>query len=151
MTPIAATEKEQVNVKVEELMSASVVATEPHKSVAHVRSIMEKNKISAIPVVDTDGRPVGIVSMSDLLAETSDGTPVSKIMTEKVYTIPKYDDVSIAARVMRNHRIHRVVVTHEKKIVGILSAFDLLKLVEGHRFVAKQAPTRSKRKGTKIA
>ena len=41
---------------------------------------------------------------------------------------------------MRNHRIHHVVVTHEKKVVGILSAFDLLKLVEDHRFVMKSAP-----------
>ena len=72
-------------------------------------------------------------------------------MTEKVYTVPQYDDVSTAARVMRNHRIHRVVVTHEKKVVGILSAFDLLKLVEEHRYVAKNAPTKSKRRGSKRA
>jgi CBS domain-containing protein len=70
------------------------------------------------------------------------------VMTEGVYTVPKYDDVSIAARVMRNHKIHRVVVTHEKKVVGVLSSFDLLKLVEGHRFVAKNPPTESRRKGS---
>ena len=50
---------------------------------------------------------------------------------------------------MRNHKIHRVVVTHEQKVVGILSAFDLLKLVENHRFTAKGAPTKSSRKGSK--
>ena len=50
---------------------------------------------------------------------------------------------------MRNHNIHRVVVTHEKQVVGMLSAFDLLKLVEDHRYVAKNAPTQSKRKGGK--
>jgi CBS domain-containing protein len=62
--------------------------------------------------------------------------------------VPKYDDVSIAARVMRNHRIHRVVVTHEQKVVGVLTAFDLLKLVENHRYVEKNPPTESARKGT---
>jgi hypothetical protein len=41
-----------------------------------------------------------------------------------------------------------VVVTHEKKVVGVLSSFDLLKLVEGHRFVAKNPPTESRRKGS---
>ena len=41
-----------------------------------------------------------------------------------------------------------LVVTHEQKVVGILSSFDLLKLVEGHRFVAKAGPTRSQRKGS---
>ena len=60
-----------------------------------------------------------------------------------------FDDVSVAARVMSNHKIHRVVVTHERKVVGMLSAFDLLKLIEGHRFVAKNAPTSSTRRGAK--
>jgi len=136
-----------MSVKVAELMSGSVVTTEPHKSINHVRSMIGKSKVSA--VVNTDGEPVGIVSSTDLISELDGGSPISSLMTEKVYTVPKYDDVSIAARVMRNHRIHRVVVTHEKKVVGILSAFDLLKLVEEHRYVEKNPPTSSKRKGSK--
>jgi signal-transduction protein with cAMP-binding, CBS, and nucleotidyltransferase domain len=67
-------------------------------------------------------------------------------MTEKVYSVPEYDDVSTAARVMRNKKIHRVVVTRERKVVGIISAFDLLRLVEKHRFVAKSAPTPKRKK-----
>lgn len=138
-----------MNVKVAELMSGSVVTTEPHKSVDHARAKMDKGKLGAIPVVNTEGEPVGIVTSTDLISEPNGSSPVSSIMSEKVYTVPQYEDVSIAARVMRNHKIHRVVVTHEKKVVGILSAFDLLKLVEQHRYVAKNAPTRSTRKGSK--
>jgi len=138
-----------VNVKVEEIMSRSVITTEPHKSIDHVRGMMEKNKVSAVPVVNTEGEALGIVSSTDLVPELNGGSPVSKLMTDKVYTVPKYDDVSIAARVMRNHHIHRVVVTHEKKVVGVLSTFDLLKLVEDHRYVAKNAPTKSTRKKPK--
>ena len=138
-----------MNVKVAELMSDSVVTTEPHKSIDHVRKMMAKSKIGAVPVVNTDGEPVGIVSATDLVSELKGSSPISVLMTEKVYTVPMYEDVSIAARVMRNHHIHRVVVTHEQKVVGILSAFDLLKLVEKHRYVAKNAPTRSKRKGSR--
>lgn len=138
-----------MNVKIHELMSASVVTAQPHQSVEHVRGILEKNSISAVPVVNHEGHAVGIVSSTDLAHNLKSGLPISKIMTDKVLTIPQYDDVSAAARVMRNHKIHRVVVTHEQKIVGLLSAFDLLKLVENHRFVAKNAPTPSKRKGAK--
>lgn len=138
-----------MNVKVNELMTGSVVTAEPHQSVEHVRKILDNNAISAVPVVDSQRHPVGIVSATDLAQDLKSSTPISSIMTEKVYTVPLYDDVSIAARVMRNHKIHRVVVTHEQKVVGMLSAFDLLKLVEDHRFVAKNAPTRSKRKGSK--
>ena len=138
-----------MNVKVADLMTHSVVVAEPHQSVEHVRKMLENNSISAVPVVDSDGRPVGIVSLTDLAQDLRSGTPISKVMTGKVYTVPQYDDTSIAARVMRNHHIHRVVVTHEQKVVGVLSAFDLLKLVEDHRYVAKNPPTPSKRKGNK--
>ena len=138
-----------MNVKVEELMSRSVVTAQPHQSVEHVRNMLDKNSISAVPVVDSDGHPIGIVSSTDLVQDLKPNSPISQIMTEKVYTVPQYDDTSIAARVMRNHNIHRVVVTHEKSVVGILSAFDLLKLVESHRYVAKNPPTPSKRKGGK--
>lgn len=136
-----------MNVKVHELMTVSVVTTEPHATIERVRGMMERNKVGAIPVVDSDDVPVGIISLSDLTSEVRPGSPVSGLMTEKVFTVAQYDDVSIAARVMRNHKIHRVVVTHEGKVVGMLSAFDLLKLVESHRFVAKNAPTESKRRG----
>ena len=138
-----------MSIKVEELMTKSVITAQPHQSIEHVRHMLENNSISAVPVVDSDGHPVGIISQTDLNHDVKPGAPISQIMTEKVYTVPMYDDTSIAARVMRNHRIHRVVVTHEQKVVGMLSAFDLLKLVEGHRYIAKNAPTPSKRKGGK--
>lgn len=138
-----------MSVKVEELMTKSVVTAQPHHSVEHVRKMLEKNSIGAVPVVDSDGHPVGIISATDLVHDLKPGAPISHVMTEKVYTVPLYDDTSIAARVMRNHHIHRVVVTHEQKVVGILSAFDLLRLVEEHRYLPKNAPTPSKRKGGK--
>lgn len=135
-----------MNAKVHELMTKSVVTTQPHVKVGHVRAMLEKNRINALPVVDSDGKPVGIVSAADLIANHhTEGSPVGKIMTEKVYTVPQYDEVSVAARIMRNHHIHHLVVTHEKTVVGMISSFDLLRLVEDHRFVAKNPPTRKKR------
>jgi len=138
-----------MNAKVADLMTELVVTTQPHVSIGHVRTLLENNKIGAIPVVDSEGEPMGIVSSTDLVTGVKDASPVSSVMTEKVFTVPKYEDVSIAARIMRNHKIHRVVVTHEKKVVGILSAFDLLELVENHRFTAKSKPTDSARRGNK--
>lgn len=138
-----------MNAQVHDLMTESVVTTGRNSSIEEVRRLMEEHGVGAIPVVDQAGQPVGIVSSTDLLRDVDPGSPVEMVMTDGAYTVPKYDDVSIAARVMRNHKIHRVVVTHEKKVVGVLSSFDLLKLVEGHRFVAKDPPTESRRKGSK--
>lgn len=138
-----------MNAKVADLMTKSVVTTEPHVSIDRVRRILQRNKVGAVPVVDTDGQPVGIISATEFVTGLKPDAPVNTIMTKKVYTVPKYDDVSVAARIMRNHKIHRVVVTHEQKVVGIISAFDLLELVESHRWVPKNPPSESRRKKSK--
>ena len=42
-----------MNVKVDELMTASVVSAQPHQSVEHVRGMLHRNSISSVPVVDS--------------------------------------------------------------------------------------------------
>lgn len=134
-----------MNAKVADLMTQEVLTAQPHHSVVRVRKLMQKHHVHALPVLGPDGDVKGIVSSHDLVDPLKDHKPVSEVMVREVYTIPQYNDVHHAARLMRNHRIHHVVVTHEKKLVGILSSFDLLKLVEEHRFVMKAGPPDSKR------
>lgn len=139
-----------MNVKVKDLMVKSVITTMPHKTVGHAQSIMAKNKIKSLPIVDSEMGVKGIITSSDMLKDISETTPLSQVMAKKVYTVPVYSDVYIAARIMRNHKINHLVVTDEKKIVGVLSAHDLLKLVEDHRFVMKNPPTPSKKKSSRV-
>lgn len=135
-----------MNAKIEDLMVKSVVCSVPHKSIGHIKEIMTTHKIQSVPIVNPNNEVEGIVTAQDLIGDLNDQTPVSQVMTRNVYTIPLYSDVHIAARIMRNHSIHHLIVTDEQKIVGILSAFDLLKLVENHRFVMKNPPTPPKKK-----
>jgi CBS domain-containing protein len=134
-----------VNVKVADLMAEDVVAVQRHHTVEHARDLMRSNGIHTLPVVDPDGTAAGIVSSGDLAADLKGSAPVSSVMTREVYTIPQYNDVHHAARLMRNRHVHHVVVTQEKRVVGVLSSFDLLSLVEQHRFVMKPGPTPSKK------
>ena len=138
-----------MNAKVRDLMTESVITVEPDATIDRVRRILQRNKVGALPVVDPDGQPVGIVSATDLVPSLEGDSRVSAIMTEKVYTVPKYDDVSVAARIMRNHKIHRLVVTHEQRVVGMITTFDLLELVQGHRWVPKNPPSEPQRKKSK--
>lgn len=133
-----------VNIDIDQIMHESLLTAEPHQTVRQVRQYMAKHDVSALPVVDTEGAPVGMVTASDLLADHPDGSPVKSIMSEPVFTVPRYDGPHIAARIMRNHHLHHVVVTEGKKAVGMVSAYDLLRLVEDHRFTAKPAPTPKK-------
>lgn len=135
-----------MNVKIADVMANRVITAQPHHTVEHVRNILQRNRIHAAPVVGPDGEAFGIVTTADLSGDLKNGKPVSQVMSEGVRAVPAYNDVSVAARIMRKHKIHHVVVTHEKQVVGIISSFDLLQLVEGHRFVVKGAPSRTKRK-----
>lgn len=141
-----------MSLKIDDIMVKDVITAQPHHTVDHVRGLMRRNRILAVPVIGPDDDPVGIVTSSDLLQDLNGATPISQLMTERVYKVPAYNDVSIAARMMRQHRIHHVVVTHEKKLVGIVSSFDLLQLVEKHKFEAKgtSVPRKAaRRKGQK--
>ncbi len=136
-----------MNVKIKDLMVERVITAQPHHSVDHLRALMERNGIHAVPIVGPEGEAVGIVTSSDLIGDLKGGTPAKQIMSNGVTCVPAYNDVHVAARVMRNHKIHHVVVTHEKQVVGMVSSFDLLKLVEDHRFTMKAAPQGAKGKG----
>ena len=141
-----------MSLKIDDIMVKDVITAQPHHTVDHVRGLMRRNRILAVPVIGPDDDPVGIVTSSDLLQDLNGATPISQLMTKRVYKVPAYNDVSIAARMMRQHRIHHVVVTHEKKLVGIVSSFDLLQLVEKHKFEAKgtSVPRKAaRRKGQK--
>jgi CBS domain-containing protein len=135
-----------MNIKIADVMAKRVISAQAHHTVEHVRALFERNRIHAVPVVGPDGEPQRIVTSADLARDLKSGTPVGQIMSQDVRTVPAYNDASVAARIMRKHRIHHIVVTHEKRVVGVVSSFDLLKLVEGHRFTVKGAPSTPKKK-----
>lgn len=135
-----------MNIRIADIMTKRVVVAQPHHTIGHVRQLMERNRIGALPVVGPDNEALGIVTSSDLLRRHKDESPCSRIMSDGVRAVPAYNEVSVAARIMRKHRIHHVVVTKEKKVVGMISSFDLLKLVDGNRFQLRQAPTPARNK-----
>ena len=134
---------------IEQLMNTQVVTLTPHQSIGHAREVLSSHKISAAPIVGPEQQVLGIITDSDLIEAHSMETPISAVMSKKVYTVSPYSKVSLAARMMRNHHIHHLVVTDEKKLMGIVSSYDLLKLVEDHAFVMKNPSTPQKKRGSR--
>ncbi|MEQ1895394.1 MAG: CBS domain-containing protein [Planctomycetota bacterium] len=134
-------ERDSGLVRIEDVMTSQVISVTRHQTVGHVRALIAEHGIHSVPVVDPDGSAAGILTTTDLVASVADETLVGNLMTCEVETITPYADPSLAARLMRKHGIHHLVVTHEHKVVGIVSSFDLLQLIEDRRFVAKNMPT----------
>ena len=72
---------------------------------------------------DWDNAPEGFI---DRLRERV----VSEVMTEGVACVAPDDSISQVARVLRSHRIHRVLVVEEGRLCGIISTYDLVGLLE---------------------
>ena len=136
-----------MNVTVSELMHSPVMTITKHETVGHARELMASHRVSALPVVGPGGEPVGIVTATDLLDGHGhpDGAPVSQVMAKDPLHVPPSEGSHVAARIMRNHHVHHVLAVEDHVVVGMVSSFDLLRLVEEHRYVAKNAPTPPKK------
>ena len=129
-----------MDVKVADVMVPRVLVAMPTDKVSYIREVMRGKGIHAVPVIDEESRPAGIVTSTDLMDEPRGDLEVADIMTKDVITVPQFDPVHVAARMMRSNAVHHLVVTHEGEIVGILSSFDLLKVIEKHEFGIGDAP-----------
>ncbi len=66
------------------------------------------------------------------LTEQLEDRTVEEGMTTDVYTASPDDRLSVLAVTMRHHRIHRLIITEGKRVVGIVTAFDLIQVLENH-------------------
>lgn len=128
-------------------MTSEILTATPEERVSEVRKRMLEHGIHALPIVDSEGHAIGIVTSTDLLSRPDENGQVLEIASLEVRVVPAYSAVAVAARMMRKERIHHLVVTNEKKVVGVLSSYDLLRLVEDRAFVDKNpAPTKKARR-----
>jgi CBS domain-containing protein len=117
---------------VRELMAKSVVSGDPRHSLVEAAAKMRASRISALAVLDGDAI-VGIVTERDLLRAIADGrepaaTHVSQYMTHSPRTIEAGEPAAKAAEIMIRHRVRHLPVIDKGRLVGFLSARDLLAL-----------------------
>ena len=129
-----------MRVTIDKLMAQGVVVAKPDHTADYVRRQMSTLEIHAVPVADDEGRAIGIVRTRDLLGSVSPETPVAEIMCSDPVVVVDTIEVQAAASLLRRRRHHHLVVTRDEKIVGIVSAFDFLELIEGHRFELVEEP-----------
>lgn len=122
-----------MNVKVKDLMSTQVCQVKPSDTVGKVKRIFCNNNFNVMPVIK-DGELVGMISQSDILKVNNEFSQIHNHMHKGVISIPGYSNVQEAAHLMRKHHIHHLVVTHEKQLIGIISSYDLIELIESRQY-----------------
>lgn len=137
--------------KVSEVMSSDLITVRPDTRLKEAARLMIDASVSGLPVVDDDGRLVGIVTEADFVDQEAqhswgqrrslldplfgrgdralaDADFVGDVMTGKVATIGVDDSLSAAARDMVKRKVKRLpVVDADGRLVGIVSRSDVLK------------------------
>jgi CBS domain-containing protein len=117
------------------IMTTDLVTVRPDASIAEAIDVLLNERISGLPVTDVDGRLVGVITEFALLAVAYDKSvknhTVSQHMTREVITVDVNDPVGRVADLCIVHRVRRVPVMQNGRLIGIIARRDVLRaLVE---------------------
>jgi CBS domain-containing protein len=140
-----------------DVMTRNVVSVTPDTPVRKIASLLVKHGIGAVPVIDSSGAPIGIVSESDLIRPDraareawrqswleilAEGEPIAPellawlhsqnhsaraVMSAPVITASEETSLREIAEILTTRRIKRVPVVRDNRIVGIISCADLVR------------------------
>ena len=123
--------------KVEDVMNDEVIVMQENEQVSHARNIMLKHGLSRVVVVDSDGKPVGIVTEKDLSKKMRGNGPewkrrpidkilIGRTMSENLITISPLEDVRNVVELMLKNGISSIPVVDDDGLAGIVTKTDLL-------------------------
>lgn len=113
-------------------MTRGVYCATPDLSLRELTRELVTRKATGAPVVDEQGFLVGVISFSDVAVDGAFGEKslgerkVEEVMSRRVVTIDQAAPLMTAVQKFQKHRVHRLVVTHNDRVVGVLSPIDLL-------------------------
>jgi IMP dehydrogenase len=112
-------------------MIVDPVTIRPDRPVREALAVMERYKISGVPVVDEGGHLVGIITNRDLRFETRFDIPVSEVMTSQpLVSVPVGTTLDEAKVVLQKHRIEKLlVVDGDKHLKGLITVKDIQKAI----------------------
>lgn len=122
----------KTGIKVSDAMSQTPVTIQPTKTVLDCAKVMLKKNVGSILIVNNNDLQ-GILTEKDLVSFIARGldpkkTAVSKVMTKKIDTITPDVDLYEALIKMKTEKVRRLPVIHNKKLVGMLTLSDILKI-----------------------
>ena len=112
--------------RVRDIMTPSVISVAEDAPVREVAQVLDRHRISGVPVTDGDGHMVGLISEFDLIARP-DARTADEVMTRDVISVMEDTGVDEARFLLVNRRIKRLPVLRGQKLVGIVSRADLVR------------------------
>ncbi len=111
------------------------ITVRPSQSLREAVAVMRQHDVSGVPVVEGD-TPVGILTARDIRFEKNLDQPVSALMTTELVTVNQTVKAEDARELLHRHRIEKLLVVENKKLVGLITIKDLLQ-AERHPLAVK--------------
>lgn len=131
-------------IKCSRIMTGTVATASADSSVQEAAALLRDGDIGIIPIVDSEGVLVGVLTDRDIVVRAvADGlditsTRVGEIMTRELFTASPDDFVFQAVRMMGEKQVRRIpIVESDGKLVGILSMADVALEMEDEREIAE--------------
>lgn len=131
--------------RVEDYMTKEVVFANLTESLQSAAAKMAERDIGSIVVVE-EGKPVGIVTERDFvrrvaaLGKDSRTLTVTDIMSTPLVTVGPECDINTAAKIMTDNNIKRLPVVEGERLIGIITSFDIAKVIAEEAHPLLQTP-----------
>jgi len=115
---------------VRDVMTPNVHAASPTDSLASAAEIMSSEDVGSLPVVE-DGRLIGVLTDRDIVVRavaervTPETLNVGDVASRQPVTVQPDEDLDEALRLMAHHRVRRLPVVEDGRLVGMLSQADV--------------------------
>jgi CBS domain-containing protein len=128
------------DIPVADLMTSEPICVQESATVAEGERLLRDHRVTGLPVIDAEGRLVGVFSQTDVLFLKDQSVldllrgrlahaTVGNVMSHPAVTVDAFATVEEAGRVMLDQDVHRVVATDaDGKPIGVLSAMDFVRL-----------------------
>lgn len=129
---------------VSEIMSDQFVTISPETSITKATRLLLDEAVSSLMVIDATGRMIGMITESAVLAVTLDvqrrNDPVSLHMQRQFVKLQPHQAIEDAIELSILHRIRRIPVVENEKLIGLVSRRDLLRTVVGSESATAAVP-----------
>ena len=117
--------------KIQALMIENPITIGPHASVGDAIELMKANSIRHLPVVTSEKRLQGFLTLADLkqglIPSMLGDVSLDDLIIKNPITVSPDDDIEFAAQLIYNHKIGGMPVVKKGRLVGIVTATDMLR------------------------
>ncbi len=107
------------------------ISMKPQDKIFQAKDVMQKYRISGLPITDENNRLVGILTNRDIRFETRLNITIDKVMTKDLVTVPVGTPLEEAEKLFHKHKIEKILIVDESRhLKGMITYKDILKRIQ---------------------